>query len=150
MPQRNTAKEPVNQQSVHSVIEQFEGQQDTPEMERPSASCYESMTELNPRTMRALLSKVTQDVVDKSQAMPYTHQPIGVPYDSNAIFRNQVIQIMQDQVAVGMRPIMRPTYRKPLRRFRGVKTGGPVKPASAHPSRPGTAGRPVPFMDRGG
>ncbi|KAL2470852.1 Retrotrans gag domain-containing protein [Abeliophyllum distichum] len=170
MPQRNSGKEPTNQQYVHSVIEQFKGQQDTPEMERPSANRYESMKELNPHTMRTFLGELTQDVVEQGllgrltwgdspnmrknfqnlgqnatcindggnlylngnngpnngtyipsigpnvvrpQAMPYPHQPIGVPYDPNTILRNQVMEIMQDQVAFGMRPIMRPTYRKP-------------------------------------
>ncbi|KAL2471300.1 hypothetical protein Adt_39436 [Abeliophyllum distichum] len=253
MPQRNSGKEPANKQSIHSVIEQFEGQQDTLETERPSASHYESMSKLNPRTMRALLGELMQDAVEqvslqnihavekltqngnnhydhmakqlsvlnelmnkmvsqicqpnplglgnhfqtrsiigndspivntsqgvemphigpattnvgivgtsnmggspnmrenvqnlrqnatrindggnpylngnngpnnstyipnigqnvvRPQSMPHT-QPIGVPYDPNAILRDQVIEIMQDQIAVGMRPIMQPTYRKP-------------------------------------
>ncbi|KAL2511461.1 hypothetical protein Adt_17061 [Abeliophyllum distichum] len=47
--------------------------------------------------------------VVRPQAMPYTHQPIRVIYDPNAILRDQVIEITQDRVTFGMRP----TYRKP-------------------------------------
>ncbi|KAL2466169.1 putative retroelement [Abeliophyllum distichum] len=65
IPQKNSGKEPANQQFVHSVIKQFEDQQGIIEMERPSASRYESMTELIPCTMRVLLGELTQDVVEQ-------------------------------------------------------------------------------------
>ncbi|KAL2471220.1 hypothetical protein Adt_39356 [Abeliophyllum distichum] len=65
MLQRNSGKEPANQQYVHSVIEQFEGHQGTPEMERPNASRYELMTELSHHTMRTLLGELTQDIVEQ-------------------------------------------------------------------------------------
>jgi len=44
MLQKNSDKEPANQQSVHSVIEQFNGQQGTSEVERPNVSYYEPIT----------------------------------------------------------------------------------------------------------
>ncbi|KAL2490333.1 hypothetical protein Adt_25961 [Abeliophyllum distichum] len=38
----------------------------------------------------------------RPQAMPYVHQPVGVPFDLNAILRDQVEEIMQDQLAFGI------------------------------------------------
>ncbi|KAL2498206.1 putative retroelement [Abeliophyllum distichum] len=94
MPQRNFGKEPLNQQSVHSVIKQFEGQQDTSEIERPSASRYESMIELNPRTMRALLGELTQDGVEQGEShlnpkkMAVDEDPFPQPIDINMVTLN--------------------------------------------------------------
>ncbi|KAL2466943.1 Uncharacterized protein Adt_42794 [Abeliophyllum distichum] len=48
----------------------------------------------------------------KPQAMPYVHQPIGVHFDPNAILIHQVVDIMQDQLAFRIRPVIRPTCKK--------------------------------------
>ncbi|KAL2524907.1 putative retroelement [Abeliophyllum distichum] len=63
MPHKNSDKEPANQRVVQSVIERYEEQQNTLGTKEQNQSCYESMTELSPRTMRALLGELTQDVV---------------------------------------------------------------------------------------
>ncbi|KAL2525688.1 hypothetical protein Adt_10742 [Abeliophyllum distichum] len=65
MPQKNSSKDPANQQFVHSVIEQFESKQGIPVMERPNISHYESMTKLSPRTMCTLLDELTQDIIEQ-------------------------------------------------------------------------------------
>ncbi|KAL2532805.1 hypothetical protein Adt_06156 [Abeliophyllum distichum] len=49
----------------------------------------------------------------RPHAMLYVHQPIGVPFDPNAILRYQVLEIMQDQLAFGIWPVIQPTYKKP-------------------------------------
>ncbi|KAL2532539.1 putative retroelement [Abeliophyllum distichum] len=49
----------------------------------------------------------------RPREMPYVHQPKGFPFDPNAILRDQVIEIMQAQLAFGIRPIIQPMYRKP-------------------------------------
>ncbi|KAL2491132.1 Retrotransposon gag protein [Abeliophyllum distichum] len=206
MPHKNSDKEPASQR-VQSVIERYEEQQNTPGTEGHNQNRYELMTELSPRTMRALLGELTQDVVgqvslqnvhdmekfiqnenvhydnmakqlstlnelmnklvdqicqphlpsignhfhaitivghnspvltpnqgielpfmpstsnavgggmtrpnNRPQTIPPSNQPIGVPYDPNMVLRNQIAEIMQDQMAFGMRPFIRPTYRKP-------------------------------------
>ncbi|KAL2543307.1 hypothetical protein Adt_04285 [Abeliophyllum distichum] len=50
--------------------------------------------------------------VVRPPTVPYVHQPIGVPFDPNAILREQVMEIMQRQLDFRMWPIIQPTYRK--------------------------------------
>ncbi|KAL2531902.1 hypothetical protein Adt_05253 [Abeliophyllum distichum] len=51
--------------------------------------------------------------VVRPPTVPYVNQSIGVPFDPNTILRDQVIEIMQDQLDFRKLPIIRPTYRKP-------------------------------------
>lgn len=48
----------------------------------------------------------------RPQTIPPMNQPLGVPYDPNVMLRNQIMEIMQDQMAFGARPFIRPTYTK--------------------------------------
>lgn len=41
------------------------------------------------------------------------NQPVGVPYDPNVMLRNQIMEIVQDQMVFGVRHVIRPTYTKP-------------------------------------
>ncbi|KAL2480327.1 hypothetical protein Adt_33293 [Abeliophyllum distichum] len=50
---------------------------------------------------------------NRPQMIPPVNQPICVPYDPNVVLRNQIAEITQDQMTFGMRPFIRPTYRKP-------------------------------------
>ncbi|KAL2471382.1 hypothetical protein Adt_39518 [Abeliophyllum distichum] len=45
--------------------------------------------------------------------MLYVHQSLRVPFDPNAILRDQVVEIMQDHLAFGIRPVIWPTHKKP-------------------------------------
>ncbi|KAL2466467.1 putative retroelement [Abeliophyllum distichum] len=60
---------------------------------------------------------------NRPQMIPPVNQPIGVSYDLNVGLRNQIAEIMQDQMAFGMRPFIRPTYRKPYPDLDAIESG---------------------------
>lgn len=117
MPHKNTDKAPASHGVVQFVIERYEEQQHSPQTEgqTPSShSRYEPMTELSPRTMRALLGELTQDVVEQVNLrnvynMEKFTQNGNVHYDNmakqlstlNDLMNKLVGQVCQPAIPIG-------------------------------------------------